>query len=80
MMMNMTAGTDIRSDIALFCGILMLIMAVVGTCTGRLPGRFGDVSYRTKDPKQYWPTLAAYYLGGIGFIGYYLYKVHPLSN
>jgi hypothetical protein len=48
---ELIVGTVSRSDIALFCGILMLIMAMVGTCTGRLPGRFGDVSSRTKDPK-----------------------------
>jgi hypothetical protein len=70
----------IRWDIALGFGILMLVIAVFGTCTGKLPGRFGDVSSRTKNPKQYWPALAGYYLGGIGFIGYYLYSVHAFSN
>jgi hypothetical protein len=69
-----------RSDIALFFGMLMLAMAVIGKCMGKLPGRFGDVSYRTKDLKQYWLALAKYYLGSIGFIGYYLYKVHPFAN
>jgi ABC-type microcin C transport system permease subunit YejE len=61
-------------------GMLMLAMAVIGTCTGKLPGRFGDVSYRTKDPKRYWSALAGYYLRSIGFIGYYLYNVHPFAN
>jgi hypothetical protein len=63
-----------RSDIALFFGILMSVMAVGGTFAGRLPGRFGDVSSRTKNPKQYWSALAGYYLAAIGFIGYYLYQ------
>jgi hypothetical protein len=54
----------------------MFVMAVAGTCTGKLPGRFGDVSYRAKNPKQYWLALAGYYLGGIGFIAYYLYTIH----
>jgi hypothetical protein len=58
----------------------MLVLAVVGTFTGKLPGRFGDASSRTKDPKGYWSALAGYYLAGIGFIGYYLYKVHPFAN
>jgi len=69
-----------RADIALCFGILMFVMAVGGTCAGKLPGRFGDVSYRAKDPKQYWSALAGYYLGGIGFIGYYLYAVHAFSK
>ncbi len=54
----------------------MFVMAVAGTCTGKLPGRFGDASSRAKDPKQYWSALVGYYLGAILFIGYYLYKVH----
>ena len=58
----------------------MLAIAVVGTCTGKLLGRFGYVGSRTKDPKQYWSALAIYYLGGIGFIGFYLYKVGAFSN
>jgi hypothetical protein len=69
-----------RANIAIFFGILMLGIAVAGTCTGKLPGRFGDVSYRAKNPKQYWSALAGYYLGGIGFIAYYLYKIHVFSN
>lgn len=69
-----------RADIALFFGILMLAIAVAGTCAGKLPGRFGDATYRTKDPKQYWPALIGYYLFGFGSIGYYLYKIHAFSN
>jgi hypothetical protein len=58
----------------------MSVMAVVGTSTGKLPGRFGDVSSRAKEPKQYWAALAGYYLAAIAFIGYYLYQVHAFSN
>ena len=76
----MNTSSFSRADIALFCGILMLAMAVAGTCIGKLPGRFGEVASRTKNPKQYWSTLAGYYLVGIGFIGYYLYKIHAFSN
>jgi hypothetical protein len=62
-----------RSTVALFFGMLMLAIAVAGTWTGKLPGRFGGASYRAKTPVQYWSALAGYYLTGIGFIGYYLY-------
>jgi hypothetical protein len=69
-----------RSSIALFSGMLMLAMAVAGTCTGVLPARFGGASYRAKNPVQYWSALAGYYLAGIGFIGYYLYLVGAFSS
>jgi hypothetical protein len=55
-------------------------MAVGGTLVGKLPGRFGDVSSRAKNPKQYWSALAGYYLAAIGFFAYYLYQVHAFSN
>jgi len=73
-------STFSRADIALFCGVLMLVMAVGGTFAGKLPGRFGEVASRAKDPKQYWSGLAIYYLAAIGLIGYYLYTVHWFSN
>jgi hypothetical protein len=69
-----------RPDIALFFGVLMSVMAVGGTLVGKLPGRFGDVSSRAKNPKQYWSALAGYYLAAIGFFAYYLYQVHAFSN
>jgi hypothetical protein len=58
----------------------MLAMAVIGTWTEKLAGRFGDASSRTQDPKGYWSALAGYYIAGIGFIGYYLDKVHLFAN
>jgi hypothetical protein len=58
----------------------MLVIAVAGTCAGKLPGRYGETAYRAKDPKQYWSGLAIYYLAGIGFIGYYFYSVGSFSK
>ena len=54
----------------------MFAMAVGGTLAGKLPGRFGDVSSRVKNPGQYWSALAGYYLAGIGFAAYYLHEIH----
>ena len=65
-----------RQDIALFFGILMAVMALGGTFAGKLPGRFGETSSRSTNPAQYWWALAGYYLGAIGFIGYYFYRIH----
>jgi hypothetical protein len=58
----------------------MFAIAVGGTLAGKLPGRFGEVASRIKNPKQYWSGLAIYYLAGISLIGYYLYKIHAFSN
>lgn len=58
----------------------MLAMALGGTLTGKLPGRWGGVGTRDNNPGQYWSGLAIYYLAGLGFLGYYCYKVHPFSN
>ncbi len=63
-----------RSSIALFGGSVMLVMALVGTVTGKLRGRYGYVAHQATDPKQYWWGLAIYYVGAAGFLGWYLYQ------
>ena len=57
-------------------GVASLLLAVVGTFTGEVWARLAGPVYRAKEPKQFWRLVAAYYLGGILFIGYFLYKVH----
>ena len=57
----------------LLFGVFSLFVAVAGTCTGQAWARFGRVVYRAKEPKQFWRLVAIYYLGGVGFIGYFLY-------
>jgi hypothetical protein len=47
---------------------------VGGSFAGKLPGRFGEVSSRSKNPGQYWTALAVYYLASLGFLGYYFYS------
>jgi hypothetical protein len=64
----------------LFFGILMFAIAVFGTCTGQIWGRNGEKTFRAKDPKTFWLGIAAYYLAGIGLLGYYLYKIHAFAN
>ena len=57
----------------LLFGVFSLFLAVAGTCTGEAWARFGRVVYRAKEPKQFWRLVAMYYLGGVCFIGYFLY-------
>ena len=61
-------------------GVFSLFLAVVGTCTGEAWARFGQVVSRAKEPKQFWQLIAIYYLGGVCFIGYFLYRVYGLAN
>jgi hypothetical protein len=61
-------------------GMFSFFLAVVGTCTGEAWARFGRVIYRKREPKRFWSLVAMYYLGGICFVGYYLYQVYGLSN
>ena len=65
-----------RQDVALFCGVLTLAMAVRGTVVEKLQGRFGEVASRSIKPGQYWSALAIYYLTSLGLMGYYVYNVH----
>jgi hypothetical protein len=69
-----------RSSVALFVGMLMLAIGMGGALTGELPGRFGEGASRTNKPMQYWPTLAGYFLAGMGFIGYYLHLIGAFSK
>jgi hypothetical protein len=62
----------------LIFGLMSLLLALVGTCTGEAWARFGRVVYRAKEPKQFWRLIAAYYLGGVCFVGYFLYTVYRL--
>jgi hypothetical protein len=53
-------------------GLLMLLLAVIGTFTGKAYGR-GCSAERAKDPVDYWMTLVVEYLGGAFLIWYGLY-------
>jgi hypothetical protein len=69
-----------REYITLIFGILMFVLALGGTFTGKFPRRRGGVCDRTKDPKEYWSALAISYLAGIGFIACYLYDIRAFSK
>ena len=46
----------------LLFGLLMLVLAVIGTFTGKTYGKGGDAD-RAKEPFNYWLTLVIQYLG-----------------
>ena len=73
--------SDLRPPYGLLIfGVFLLFLAVNGTCTGEAWGRIGQVVYRDEKPKEFWWLVASQYLGGLGLIGYFLYKVYGLSN
>jgi len=64
----------------LILGVASISAAVVWTCTGKVWVRFNGWVYRANKPGSFWCEVALYYLGGVFFIGYFLYKVYGLSN
>ncbi len=65
----------------LVLGAIFLLAAVVSTFTGKTYGRYGrGWARRANEPTEFWWTVAIYYIGGVCFIGYFLYKFYELSN
>jgi len=48
----------------LLFGLLMVLLAVIGTFTGKAYGK-GGAADRAKSPGDYWTTLIVQYLSGI---------------
>ena len=62
-------------------GAVFLVASVVSTCTGKTYARYGrGLASRDKEPTAFWLTVAIYYIGGVWFIGIFLYNVGGLSN
>jgi hypothetical protein len=51
----------------LLFGLFMLVLAVIGTVTGKVYAK--GAANRSDDPAQYWVTLVIEYLGAAFFIG-----------
>src|ERR1039458_6382471 len=56
----------------LIVGIVLLLLAVIYTYTGKVWARSCWV-YRAKEPKWFWWQIALYCLTGVGLIGAFLY-------
>jgi hypothetical protein len=61
--------------IFLILGALSISAATVFTFTGKAWVRFSDWVHRAKEPAWFWWEVALYYLVGVWFVGYFLYKV-----
>lgn len=59
----------------LLAGVISLFGAVFGMCTGKTWARFHGWVYRAEEPNDFWTLVAAYYLGGVIFVGLFLIYV-----
>jgi hypothetical protein len=59
----------------LILGGLSISAAAVFTCTGKVWVRFNGWVYRAKEPRSFWGEVAAYFLAGVCFVGYFLYNI-----
>jgi hypothetical protein len=64
----------------LIVGIIFISAAALFAYTGKVWVRFSGWVYRDKKPRVFWGEVAAYFLVGVFFVGYFLYKVCGLSN
>jgi hypothetical protein len=58
----------------LILGTASILAAAIFTRMGKVWVRFNGWVYRTKEPRWFWYEVALYYLGGVWFIGCFLYK------
>ena len=58
----------------LLIGIVLLVMTAVFTLSGETLERFHGIVCRSKEPKRFWWDVVLYFLGGLFFIGLYLYQ------
>jgi len=61
-------------------GMGAIFLAMVYTYIGKVWDHSSGWIQRAKDPKGYWFAIAVHYLLGLGFVAYYLYKIHAFSN
>ena len=59
----------------LMLGVISTSAAAVFTYTGKVWVRLNGWVYRAKEPGWFWWEVALYYLVGVWFLGYSLYKL-----
>ena len=64
----------------LIFGSGLLLLAIIGTRTGKVRASAGGVADRTKEPQDFWGLIIMYYLCGICSIGYFLYEVYGFPD
>ena len=73
--------TDLSSplrppNVFLIIGVISISGAAFFAYTGKVWARFRGWVYRDKEPRVFWGEVAAYFVVGVFFVGYFLYKVY----
>jgi hypothetical protein len=69
-------SSPIRSPyVFLILGVLSISAAAVFTFVGKVWVRFNGWVYRAEEPRSFLGEVAAYFLVGIVFIGYFFYLI-----
>jgi hypothetical protein len=67
-------------NVFLTVGVISISAATIFAYTGKVWVRFSGWVYRGKESRVFWGEVAAYFLVGVFFVGYFLYKVYGFSN
>ena len=65
-----------RHHTFLLLGATLMVMALIFTLTGRSLERFQGIISRAKHPKEFWQSVAVYYLLGLLCLGLYAYTAN----
>jgi uncharacterized membrane protein YjjP (DUF1212 family) len=61
---------------SLVVGLISFSLATVSTFTGSVWIRFHGRIYRANEPRTFWVSVAVYLLGGVFFIGKFIYLMN----
>jgi len=79
LVLGLLAAVFVRPPhIFLLLGALSASAATVFTYTGKVWVRFNGWVYRAKETGWFWWEVALYYLVGVWFVGYFLYRFYGL--
>ena len=64
-----------RHHTFLILGIVLMVMSLIFTVTGRCLVKYEGMVSRAEDPKTFWQSIALYCLLGLLSLGLYLYTL-----
>ena len=67
-------------NVFLTLGAISISAAAFFAFTGKVWVRFRGWVYREKEPRVFWGEVAAYFLVGVFFVGYFFFKISEFPN
>jgi hypothetical protein len=65
-----------RHDVFLILGLVLIVLALIFTLTGRCIVKYQGIVCRSEDPKTFWQNIAMYGVLGLISLGFYLYTLN----